>query len=169
VQPQRPDQVFPFDDLTMAQPPRLEDCPSPRTLKKIAEIDTDIKPTEGEFPRFCSLGDSAFEGRHWSLTTYTWKATSLCHKPLYFEEPDLERYGHTWKHWQPLVSAGNFFGTFPLLPYKMGIEAPWECMYALGYYEPGSCAPYIVPPVPLNIRGALLEAGAWTGGVILVP
>ena len=65
--------------------------------------------------------------------------------------------------------AAVLFGTFPLLPYKMGINCPWECMYALGYYEPGSCAPYIIPPVPLNAKGALLEAGAITGGVLLIP
>ena len=67
------------------------------------------------------------------------------------------------------MSAGVFFGTLPILPYKVGMHSPWECMYSLGYYTPNSCAPWIVPPVPLNLRGALLEAGAWTGGVYLIP
>ena len=44
--------------------------------------------------------------------------------------------------YQPVVSGVHFFGTLPILPYKMGVEQPWECMYALGYYEPGSCAPF---------------------------
>ena len=46
---------------------------------------------------------------------------------------------------------------------------PHECRYALGYYRPGSCAPYLIPPVPLSLRGALLEAGAVVGGVFLIP
>ncbi len=110
-----------------------------------------------------------FEPRHWPQITYTWKATALCHKPLYFEERALERYGHTVGHFQPFVSGASFFGTLPILPYKMGMHSPWECMYALGYYQPNSCAPWIIPPVPLNVRGALLEAGAWVGGVYLIP
>ena len=171
--PLTPNRAPSLDPKTLAQGPMTgasQDCPSPSSLRKISEISMSLDPPEqGELPKFCGLGDSSLEGRCWSPITYTWKASSLCHKPLYFEEPDLERYGHTWKHWTPLVSAVHFFGTFPLLPYKMGIEAPWECMYALGYYEPGSCAPYIIPPVPLNIRGGLLEAGAWTTGVILIP
>jgi hypothetical protein len=157
-----------------APPPKIEEapCPSPADLRKIYDISISLRDdmTQGtDLPRFCPLGDTLFAARSWSPLTYTWKASALCHKPLYFEEPDLERYGHTWGHLQPLVSGAHFFGTFPVLPYKMGIEAPWECIYALGYYEPGSCAPYIIPPLPLNLRGALLEAGAWTGGVILIP
>jgi hypothetical protein len=111
----------------------------------------------------------AFVPRHWPGMVYTWKASGLCHKPLYFEDVPLERYGHTWGYLQPVMSGVHFFGTLPVLPYKMGVEMPWECIYALGYYEPGSCAPYMIYPVPLNLRGALLEAGAWTGGIYLIP
>jgi hypothetical protein len=145
-----------------------EECP-PRDDKRIFDITTNLLPDEGDLPHYCPLGDEVFVPRHWAGLTYTWKASGLCHKPLYFEELALERYGHTWGYLQPFVSGAHFFGTLPILPYKMGVEAPWECIYALGYYEPGSCAPYIVYPVPLNVRGALLEAGAWTGGVLLIP
>ena len=61
------------------------------------------------------------------------------------------------------ASAANFFCTFPILPYKMGLEPPNECEYALGYYRPGDCAPYMLDPFPLSVRGALLEAAAWVG------
>ena len=47
----------------------------------------------------------------------------------------------------------------------MGVELPWECKYALGYYRPGSCAPYIVPPVPVSPRGIVNQA-AFTAGLI---
>jgi len=33
-------------------------------------------------------------GRGWILQPYEWEATSLCHLPLYFEEPNLERLGY---------------------------------------------------------------------------
>ena len=66
-----------------------------------------------------------FEPRCWPQITYTWKGSALCHKPLYFEEEQLERYGHTFGIAQPVVSGAHFFGTLPVLPYKMGIEMPW--------------------------------------------
>jgi hypothetical protein len=99
-----------------------------------------------------------------------WKASGLCHKPLYFEQVALERYGHsTGPLTQPIVDGAHFFLTVPVLPYKMGIEAPWECKYALGYYRPGSCAPYIIPPIPLSARGAALEAATAAALIYTLP
>ncbi len=108
--------------------------------------------------------------RDFTMITMTWKASGLCHKPLYFEERGLERYGHSvGPIAQPLLSGAHFFTTPFILPYKMGINPPNECQYALGLYRPGSCAPYMVPPVPISIRGALMQAGAVVGGVFIIP
>jgi hypothetical protein len=102
--------------------------------------------------------------------TYTWKASGLCHKPLYFEEVALERYGHSaGPYLQPVASAAHFFLIVPALPYFMGVYPPNECIYTLGYYRPGSCAPYILDPFPLSVRGGLAEAAVWTGMVFLIP
>jgi hypothetical protein len=168
--PRRPSRM-PTLDQQFSMAPGLEPtkCPSPSELKRIALIDVSLVAPEGAYPQYCPLSDTTFEPRCWSQTTYTWKASALCHKPLYFEERALERYGHTVGPLQPIVSGACFFGTLPVLPYKAGMHSPWECMYALGYYQPNSCAPWIIPPVPLNCRGALLEAGAWVGGVYLIP
>lgn len=144
-------------------------CPSPADLKKITEITDNIRAEGKVFPQECTLGNSMYCPRNFALTTYTWKASALCHKPLYFEQVAVERYGHTWPLIQPVVSAAHFFCTVPILPYKMGIEPPTECIYALGYYEPGSCAPYMIYPIPITVRAGLMEAGAWVGGVFLIP
>ncbi len=123
-----------------------------------------------EVPTECSLGDEQFAARNWQPSTMTWKASSLCHKPLYFEEVQLERYGHTTGPlFQPVISGAHFFLNIAALPYKMGINPPLECRYALGYYRPGSCAPWLLPPVPLSLRGGLLQAGAVVGIVALFP
>lgn len=162
----------PFAEEGFAQGPEtgLEPCPSPKDLKRIGEITSDITAKPGEFPQECPLGDEEFLPRQWCQTTYTWKASGLCHKPLYFEEVALERYGHSWGPLvQPVVSGAHFFGTVPILPYKMGLEPPWECMYPLGYYRPGSCAPYTLGPIPISLRGALLEGGAVTGLIYVSP
>ena len=121
-------------------------------------------------PAECSLGDEQFAGRSWEPVTMNWKASGLCHKPLYFEQVQLERYGHTVG---PLLEAplagAHFFANIALLPYNMGIHPPQECQYALGYYRPGNCAPWLLPPFPLSIRGGLAEAGVIVGGVLLIP
>jgi hypothetical protein len=147
-----------------------EVCPSPKDMKDIKDLTTNILPPEGDLPHDCPLGNEVFQQRQFSPITYTWTASGLCHKPLYFEDVQLERYGHMAGPWvQPLASGAHFFATIPILPYKMGLEPPNECMYTLGYYRPGNCAPYLFDPLPLSVRGALFEAGGWIGGCFLFP
>lgn len=155
----------------LASKPPEDRCPTYEelNLKPIKEITSDIAPKGDKFPLECPLRDEKFEPRSWAMTTFTWKASGLCHKPLYFEEPQAERYGHSMGLMQPFASAAHFFLVVPALPYFMGVYPPNECIYTLGYYRPGSCAPYIIDPFPISVRGALLEATAWTGAVFIIP
>jgi len=142
------------------------------TMVWLLKLGITIEGVEGkDYPFECSIDDGQqFKGRCWDQTTYMWKASAMCHKPLYFEEEQLERYGHSFSPcFQPFVSGAHFFVTLPVLPYCMGVEPPCECIYALGYYRPGSCAPYMCNPVPLSLRGALFEAGAVTGAAAALP
>jgi hypothetical protein len=96
--------------------------------------------------------------RDFTMLTYAWTASALCHKPLYFENVSLERYGHSaGPVRQPLLSAAHFFGSVILLPYTSKLYPPTECQYALGYYEPGDCAPWLIHAFPLSKRAALGE------------
>jgi hypothetical protein len=123
-----------------------------------------------DLPLECPLGDEPFLPRAWCMTSYHWKASCLCHKPLYFEQVQYERYGHTvGPILDPIICGAHFFATLPILPYKMGIEPPNECIYSLGYYRPNSCAPYMIPPFPISLRGAALEAAAVTGFIYAFP
>jgi hypothetical protein len=121
-------------------------------------------------PIECSLGGLRVAERNWIPSTFVWHASALCHKPLYFEEVQLERYGHTaGPIRQPFISGAHFFGSLFVLPYKMAISPPHECEYALGYYRPGSCAPWMIPPIPLSFRGAAAETAAVLGAIHLIP
>ncbi len=156
-----------------------ESCPSAKDLKHIGELGTNIEPpppppnwTEsgGAVPPDCPLGNDTFQPRRFTSITYAWTASGLCHKPLYFEDVQLERYGHMCGPWlQPFASGALFFATIPLLPYKMGLEAPGECIYTLGYYRPGDCAPYMIDPIPLSVRGAFFEGCAVVGFAYAFP
>lgn len=83
----------------------------------------------------------------------------------------LERYGQKSiiPGAQPVVSGLKFFGSLALLPYKMGVERPRDCMYTLGYYRPGSCPPRLQQRLPLELDASLLEVGTIAGLILLLP
>jgi hypothetical protein len=142
----------------------------PIGFKPMRELTTNIAPSKGELPPSYPLTATAFQPRAFAPCTFMWEASGLCHKPLYFEDVQLERYGHTGcPLLQPYLSGAQFFGTVLVLPYAMGVEPPCEHIYVLGYERPGSCAPYMIDPIPLSLRGAVFEAGAWVGGVFAFP
>ena len=139
-------------------------------ISRLSEADLAFLSKEWGLPRVCRIAQVAYQPRNWVPSTMTWKASNLCHNPLYFEEVQLERYGHSAGPLkQPLISTAHFFVNIAVLPYKMGIHAPDECQYALGYYRPGNCAPYMLPPIPLSLRGTLSQAAVVAGGFWLIP
>ena len=139
-------------------------------IDRLGQEDLEYISENWGLPRECLLAQTAYQPRQWKPLTMTWKASNLCHQPLYFEDVNLERYGHTHGPLlEPIVSSAHFFANIAILPYRMGVHAPNECQYALGYYRPGSCAPWIKDPFPISARGALAQ-GAWATGLFwLVP
>ncbi len=149
---------------------QLPPCPNPADVKQIREITTDISAQAGEFPPECPLGNVGYTPREFASTTFTWKASALCSKPLYFQQAALERYGHSWGPLlQPVISGVDFYARIFALPYMMGMDPPCQCVYALGWYRPGSCAPMACYPIPISLRGGLVEAGVILGAVALIP
>ena len=110
-------------------------------------------------PIECGLGSEQFVGRCWTPQSVTWHASSLCHKPLYFENIQLERYGHSYGPFlQPVASTAHFFTRLFFLPYNTAINPPNECQYALGFYRPGNCAPWLRDPIPISLAGAARQS-----------
>ena len=142
-------------------------------LKSIREISHDIRPMTASdvLPEECAIDGQVFYGRHFGQTCFMWKASAVSTKAAYFEDTQLERYGHTkvCPAFQPILSGAKFFATVPILPYKMGVIPPKECVYTLGHYRAGNCAPYMAEPFPISPRGALFQAGAVTGAVLAIP
>jgi len=169
--PPAPVDTRPMEEQLAQTPPlKPDECPPFGRMRKISEITNDISAKPGKFPTECPLQEGEFTPRQWEPIVFTWKASGLCHKPLYFEHAAMERYGHNLGPILQYAEAGtHFFLTIPILPYKMGLNPPDECIYPLGYYRPGSCAPWIIDPFPLSVRAGLAEAGLWTGMVFLIP
>ena len=120
-------------------------------------------------PTVCLLGNRGGSPyRSWAQQSVTWKASSLCHKPLYFENRQLERYGHSRGPFaQPLHSTAHFFVSLVSLPYQSAINPPNECQYALGFFRPGGCAPWLKDPVPISLEAAGRQALITTGAAFI--
>lgn len=116
----------------------------------------------GELPQL--LVDRPYEP--WN---YYWTATAFCHQPLYFEQVNVERYGHNAGILQPAVSAAHFFITVPILPYKMGMDHPHDCIYTLGHSRPGDCNAWERHDLRFSLCGVIAQGAFTTGLVFALP
>ncbi len=144
-------------------------------------LTTDLEPSPGDLPpdearrvfgdEDLIQGDFRADGL-WHPMCYCWEAPALWHRPLYFEEINLERYGYSCRRmclFQPVVSGARFFATVPALPYLISARPPCECVSTLGHYRPGSCVPYRCHRPELRLIPTSVEAVAATGLVFLIP
>jgi hypothetical protein len=139
-------------------------------ISLLGDADLAALATAWRLPSACTLGDFSPHVRCWIPQTVTWKASNLCHKPLYFEDEQLERYGHSaGPILQPLKSTAHFFVRVISWPYATGIHPINECQYALGFYRPGNCAPWLIDPIPISLSGAARQALFVTGGAYILP
>ena len=121
------------------------------------------------FDREPALLQRSGTSRLWADSGYAWEAPALCHRPLYFEDVNLERHGRSHGLAQPAVSAVHFAGRIAAWPYMAGAFPPHECIYTLRHDRPGTYTPYCFYRPPVSLRGAIYEAGAVAGLAYLVP
>ncbi len=170
-------------------PPPTEDVPAPLRdtpiappqyanvgLRPISSLTTNIIPPGGPIPRETNqipkleaeFGDTEFRRQPIDYV-YRWESPAFWNKPLYFEQPNLERYGYNWGVAQSFISGAQFFVKIPLLPYMMTVHCPREPIYSLGYYRPGSRAPYQINWPEVRTDASIVEAAFITGLCFLIP
>lgn len=116
------------------------------------------------------LDPGEYVARQSSPAVLQWAPTNLYHYPLYFEDPSLERYGHTYHPIvQPFASAGRFATQLVGLPYQMALHPVHSREYTLGYYRPGECAPKKHYQIPFNEEAAIAQAAAMAGFFLIFP
>ena len=155
------------------------DCPKLEEVlakfKPISELTASI--SQGDVPKPVDCSKGIFTGKQTaiartpSVLQYHWKPTNFFHNPLYFDDTPLERYGQSvCPPLQPAISGARFFATLPVLPYKVGLDRPFDCVSTLGYYRPGECAPCMRERFPAWERdAALLEAGTALALIFALP
>ena len=157
-------------------------CPTTDELetlfKPLEKVHVRQEPTAGQLPIDCSkelFGRSTDEptdriSRGWTNIEFQWMPTELSHQPLYFDDVPLEHYGQSVAPLlQPALSGARFFATLPVLPYKIGLNHPFEHVTTLGTYRPGSPAPSVRQTLPLDLEASFFEGGAWVGLLFLLP
>lgn len=138
------------------------------SVARLGDSSLALLATAWQLPGECAIGSGEYAGRCWTPQLSTWYASNLCHKPLYFEQVQLERYGHSaGPIMGPLRSSAHFFGSLVFWPYHSAIHPANECMYPLGYYRPGNCAPWLVEPFPISGPGAIRQGAVITGAAFL--
>jgi hypothetical protein len=111
-----------------------------------------------------------YQPRQASPTVYQWAPTNFYHYPLYFEDPSLERYGHTYHPVvQPFASTGRFATQLVGLPYQMALHPIHSKQYALGYYRPGEYAPKKHYQIPFNEEATVVEVATVVGLFLIIP
>jgi hypothetical protein len=121
-------------------------------------------------PAEIHLSEGPWVPRTYAPSLYAWQASNVCYNPLFYEDVQLERYGHSYPFFvQPFVSIGRMTVQAIGFPYQAVINPPCCDVYPLGYYRPGECAPKLIYQIPLNLEAALVEAGAITGTYFLFP
>ena len=127
------------------------------TVEKSKEFDFAIKSTQ-------------YSERSFPQIALAWEPSNFYFYPLYFADPALERYGHTYNPViQPLASIARAGMQFAFLPYQMVIDPPCREVSSLGYYRPGECAPKLHYQVPLNAEAAVVQAGYVAGLYFVIP
>lgn len=121
-------------DSSAHAPPEFVPAFVPLQLSGIDAVTTSISAPAGEMPRnFAALAQSdgpqdlapPGEGIRVTAPFYsTPRVADFTFRPLYFEERALERNGRSIGILQPGLSFVHFFGTVPMLPYKMGANPP---------------------------------------------
>ena len=170
-EPLQPAEVLPAPN-PQADAARSQLLPEDRSIRSLT---ANIAPQAGKMPqdiaaeRFDERFD-AFAVRPWEGQMYFWDAPDFCHRPLYFEQVNLERYGYTHcRALAPLASTAHFLTSAVGLPYNMAVHPRRECMYPLGYYRPGSPVPYQYEWPELQAKAVAVEAAAVTGLIFFIP
>lgn len=152
----------------------------PTQIRKMSDIaplndfskDTEIQRFAAEKAREINVrfGGDDYKAREFPEVVMPWSAPLSKYYPLYFQDPALERYGHTHHPLlQPVISSARVSGQLVMMPYQMALNPPWELRSPLGWYRPGDVAPKLRYPFPWNTEAAAIQAASVVGFIYLIP
>lgn len=185
VAPPNPEPAVPYNPSVEVPSPASEPASNERRMIRPLKSIREIKPfssyaaattslstpnTSTIHPREEVLQVQGQLERNSASTAVYWEASNATHNPLYFEDPGLERSGHTFSECvQPFVSLGRFGAQVIALPYSIALDPAWKQESNLGHHRPGECQTPRHMAIPLNAEAAGTAAAAYTGIIYLLP
>jgi hypothetical protein len=173
--------LTPQPDSAAEVVPGAADDDQDRFAREVTDVRLDIRPPQGPLPPDLSADETANDRDEpsnpeglcdWDMHApiiCTFNPWTICYRPLYFEDIQLERYGRTFGIVQPGVSAAHFFCSVPLMPYKMVVRPPRSCECSNGFSRRGD------QPLPgygarfLRLDAAAVEAAVMAGIFLALP
>ena len=157
--------------------PREDENDLDRFSRAVVDVPLDIRPTEGamphdaaatEFERLQAAADPRMSGDVPGIgCSYTpW---TICFRPLYFEEQNVERYGYRVPVLQSAISGTAFLKNVAMLPYHMRVNPPRSCVCSNGFSRIGDCRPANYPRCVWRWDAVAVEMAAVTGFVFILP
>lgn len=147
---------------------RLEKLRKPLTDVRIEATVGEKTPTSGADALLGDQVSSTVTSSGTSIRQPDRYTVSSCHRPLYFEELNLERCGNTYGYATNLVSGIHFLTNTAMLPYRLATQHP-DCPVP-SHGDCQTCQQYSndIEPFDRKPRGALAEAAVLAGFVLLL-
>lgn len=161
--------------------PGQDEIPRSQSILRLNRDITTIEPTLNYATRgidarrlppdfYEKMDHGDYQPHKYNPVVFQWAPTNLYHHPLYFEDPGLERYGHTYSPLvQPFASTGKFATQLVTLPYQMALNPVHSRDYTLGWYRPGDVAPKKTYILPFNEEAALVQAATVASLFLIIP
>lgn len=168
-------QIFGADE-THAQEPRMARRKTNMPASQIADeafkpldqievvprLERPVLPVDQAVDLFAASAPASPEALRradWQTSVYAWTPPEFFHRPLYFDDQALERYGQsTHPRLQPAISTTKFFKDAVFLPYYLVIDGHRQWVSPLGWERPGSYAAPIRERFP-TLPGAYPRRG----------
>lgn len=157
---------------------KADDVPEPNEMTALAMRLTDLGKDDSK--NLVEPSDTALAMLRlrksfnvFAISQAPWQANRdsypFCHKPLWFEDPNLERCGRGCGPFTTIVSAIRASANIPILPYRFTAEKPWCCVRTLPDCTICEKFGYEVYLPPWSLSAAAVQAAATVGIIYIVP
>ncbi len=142
-----------------------------RRATEDAALPADKRRKPIDFPEFANVpgSEGTFTVRLFSPQSSVYEPNYVCHRRLFFEDRNAERYGWSLGPLQPIASAWKFVGDWIMAPYRFGSQplSRYEC--SAGLCLPGDHVPYLIYPPGLSATGAAVQTGVTLMLLFTIP
>jgi len=135
-------------------------------------ISQEVKKQSGTraiFPETPIISKEPYKARDFPEMVELVEPCYVCHRRLYFEQPNFERAGYHFGVLQPAICLGVFYYDLAMLPYHSWTDLHDRTECSRGKCLAGDPAPFLVPRERFSVTGAIGQTGAILGLVYLFP